>query len=310
MIYTVTLNPALDYVMTLENCTAGEVNRSTRESLVCGGKGINVSAVLDRLDAENVALGFIAGETGDIFEKKARESGINTELIRLKSGNTRINVKLNAKHTTEINAVGPPVGRESTDMLFERLSRLAEGDILVLCGSVPPSLPADIYRKLMESLEGKGICTVADTSGKALMLSLEQKPFLIKPNISELKEVTDFEISDRADIVRAAARLHDKGAANVLVSMGANGAMLYGGDGEVYFCNAPVGKAINTVGAGDSALAGFIAGYSKGMSVPDALRLAVAAGSASAFSDGFAKKEEIYDLYGKLTVQKYPCYDG
>ncbi|MCH5325142.1 MAG: 1-phosphofructokinase [Eubacterium sp.] len=300
MIYTVTFNPALDYIMSLDGISVGNVNRSRGETVTYGGKGINVSVVLHRLGAENTALGFIAGNTGDMLERMVNAAGVSSDFIKLESGDTRINVKLRTDTVTEINAQGPEISDTAIDALYARLDRLRDGDTLVLAGSVPPTMPDDIYENILQRLIGKGIRFAVDTTGSLLINTLKYKPFVIKPNDLELEEATGIKLDSREDIINAAEKLHTLGARNVLVSMGAQGAMLYDENKQAHFCPAPSGDVINTVGAGDSMLAGFIAGYNETKDYDTALRLGIAAGSATAFSAGLAVKEDITRLYNKL----------
>ena len=298
MIYTLTFNPAIDYVMRLDKFTWGETNRSDFEEIQFGGKGINVSTILSNLEQEPVALGFISGFTGEALDRAVRERGIKTDFIRLKEGNTRINVKLKGKVETEINARGPKITENDILKLYEKLDRISDGDTLVLAGSVPNGLPKDIYEKILSRLSGKGIRFAVDATGELLTNVLKYHPFLIKPNRSELEEIVSRELSSDEEIAFAATELKQKGAVNVLVSLGGDGALLVDEFGKVHREKAVAGKVINTVGSGDSMVAGFLVGAEKGYE--HALRLGSAAGSATAFSSGLAGKQEIMDIYRKI----------
>lgn len=294
MVYTVTLNPALDYNMSVNGISLGQTNRSKGENITFGGKGLNVSYVLAQLGVESVALGFVAGFTGDELVRAVNSVGIKTDFIRLPQGNTRINVKLKGEVETEINASGPIVDKKDVDLLFEKTDSLQAGDTLVLSGSVPPSVGSDIYQRIMQRLAGKGVRVVVDTSGEVLLNALKYKPFLIKPNVAELEETLKIKIGTSEDIIKAAKELQNLGAQNVLVSRGSLGAILIDDKQQSYIASAPKIVSKNTVGAGDSMLAGFIAGVEKGYDY--ALKLGIASGSASAASTELAAKEEIFSL--------------
>lgn len=291
MIYTVTFNPAIDYVMQAGDINFGKTNRSTAEEIHFGGKGINVSAVLSALGQSTTALGFTAGFTGEALEKAVVKMGIKADFIRLKNGNTRINVKIKGAEETEINAAGPDIGNEEIDRLFEKLESLKSGDTLVLAGSIPLSIPNDIYEQIANKIQNKGVRLVVDATGSLLQNALKYKPFLIKPNRQELEEIIGEEIKTEEQLISAANLLKQKGAQNVLVSLGAEGAILLADDGKVYKQSAFKVKAVNTVGSGDSMIAGFLAGYEKGCEY--ALKLGAAAGAATAVLSGLATKEKI-----------------
>lgn len=291
MVFTVTLNPALDYSMSVNGISLGQTNRSYNENITFGGKGLNVSYVLGQLGLESVALGFVAGFTGDELVRIVNSVGIKTDFIKISKGSTRINVKLKGETETEINASGPVVQKNDIDRLFKKLNQLTQGDTLVLSGSVPPSVRNDIYQRIMQQLQGKDVRIAVDTSGDALLNVLEYKPFLIKPNVAELGETLKVEMQTEDDIINAAKQLQTKGAQNVLVSRGPLGAILIDDKGQVHVVSAPKIIPKNTVGAGDSMLAGFIAGVDKGYD--HALRLGIAAGSATASSMALATKQEI-----------------
>ncbi len=300
MIYTVTFNPALDYVVRVEQLITGHVNRTTSEEIYYGGKGINVSVLLQTLGLENVALGFIAGFTGDAIEQGIKSQGIKTEFIRLPEGLSRINLKIKADSETEINANGPSIPETAINELFEKLDKLVEGDTLVLAGSIPSTLPDNIYEQIMERLFEKQIRFVVDATNDLLKNVLKYKPFLIKPNNHELGEMFGVSIETEEDIIRYAYELQNMGARNVLVSMASEGAILIDENNMVHRMGVPSGKVVNSVGAGDSMVAGFLAGYIKTGEYSEALRLGTASGSATAFSPGLGSKELIESLLKKL----------
>lgn len=308
MIYTVTFNPALDYVMKLGNLKKGFTNRTTEEMYLAGGKGLNVSSVLSGLGVDNVALGFTAGFTGNEIERLMTESGCSCEFIRLKEGSSRINVKLKESGgETEINAGGPPVDEEARQKLSERLDKLQSGDILVLAGSIPKTMPADIYSSIMENLKGRGVKFVVDAEKDLLLKALAHKPFLVKPNHMELGELFGESLAEISDTDELIARvteyaeiLRGMGAENVLVSMAGDGALLLDGNGDVHIMDAPVGQVVNSVGAGDAMLAGFLAGDPEKNGYDYALKLGIASGSARAFSEFLPKSEQIMEIFNKL----------
>lgn len=308
MIYTVTFNPALDYVMKLGTMKKGFTNRTSEEMYLAGGKGLNVSSVLSGLGVDNVALGFTAGFTGNEIERLMTESGCRCEFIRLKEGNSRINVKLKESGgETEINAGGPPVDEEARQKLSERLDKLQDGDILVLAGSIPKTLPADIYSSIMENLKGRGVKFVVDAEKDLLLKALAHKPFLVKPNHMELGELFGESLAEISDTDELIARvteyaeiLRGMGAENVLVSMAGDGALLLDGNGDVHIMDAPVGQVVNSVGAGDAMLAGFLAGDPEKNGYDYALKLGIASGSARAFSEFLPKSEQIMAIFNKL----------
>lgn len=293
MIYTVTFNPALDYVMNVENMHTGEINRSQGEKIYCGGKGINVSVILSRLGVKNRALGFIAGFSGRKLEDMLKADNIETDFVYLSKGFTRINVKIKSDAETDINACGPDMEEKDTDALFEKLDRLKAGDILVLSGSVPSSLPDDIYEKILQRLEGRGINFAVDAAGSLLLNTLKYRPFLIKPNHHELGEIFSAEIKTEEDIKLYGKRLQEMGAGNVLVSRGKDGASLLTEDGELHNMGNVPGKIKSSVGCGDSMVAGFLAGWEEKKDYSYALRLGSACGNATAFSDYLASEQEI-----------------
>ena len=301
MIYTVTFNPAIDYVVRLDApLEVGEVNRAGGEDCVLGGKGINVSGVLAQLDCPSVALGFVAGETGAWLERGLAVQGLHTDFVHLEQGMTRINVKIKAGQETELNGAGPDIPESAVRQLEEQLDALNENDILILAGSIPRSLPQDTYERLLARLQGKGVRAVVDATRDLLVNVLQYRPFLIKPNDHELGEIVGRELKTDEEIIAAARTLQEKGARNVLVSMAGDGALLVDENGKVHRIGCPKGKVVNSVGAGDSMVAGFVAGYLQSGSYEQALRLGTACGSATAFSLGLATKEKIEELFGQI----------
>lgn len=307
MIYTITLNPALDYVMQLSTpLKMGETNRAAGLPLQCGGKGINVSLILKELDVPSVALGFAAGQTGEWLTAMLAEKGLKQDMIFLTHGQTRINVKLKGAQETEINGTGPEISQRALQQLAQKLERLQPGDILVLAGSIPAGVSTDVYCRLMEPLTVRGVQCVVDTTGQALLDTLHGHPLLIKPNKSELAELCGYPLPDDAAIVAAASELQKRGARNVLVSLGADGALLLDETGTVHQTPAVGGKPVNTVGAGDSMVAGFLAALHYGKSYAVALQLGSAAGGATACSAGLAKKQEILALLETIQSTEKP----
>lgn len=301
MIYTVTFNPSLDYIVSVENFRLGLTNRTDSELILPGGKGLNVSKVLGNLGVDNTALGFVAGFTGEEIIRRTEEMGVKSDFIRIQEGISRINLKLKSINGTEINGRGPRIGGEAVEELTRKLDILGQGDALVLAGSIPGSMPDDIYRKILERLDGRGILAVVDATKDLLVNVLEYHPFLVKPNNHELGELFGVELKDRSEVVPYAKRLRGMGVVNVLVSMADQGAVLAAGDGEIYASDAPKGKLVNGVGAGDSMVAGFLAGWMEQGDYEHAFHMGIAAGSASAFSELLATREEIMAIYGQLT---------
>ena len=300
MIYTVTFNPAIDYVVELVSFNIGEINRTTREYMNLGGKGVNVSRVLTNLEVPNVALGFVAGFTGDALRSGLERMGVKTDFISLEEGNTRINVNNKGVEETDINARGPEIPNSAIDELFKKLDNLQSGDTLVLAGSIPTSLPNDMYERIMERLYGKGIRFVVDATRDLLVKSLKYEPFLIKPNNHELGEIFGLELTTDNEIIYYARELKKQGAKNVLISMAGDGAILVDENDVAHKIGTPKGKVKNSVGAGDSMVAGFCAGYLEKGDYKYALRMGTAAGSASAFSESLATKQEVIDLLNKI----------
>lgn len=300
MIYTVTFNPALDYVVRVEDFTPGAVNRTCSEHIFYGGKGINVSAVLAALGFESTALGFIAGFTGDEIERGVKKLGFQSDFIRVKEGMSRINVKLKSNEESEINGMGPRITAEDVNTLFDKLEQLREGDVLVLSGSIPASMDDRIYETIMARLSGRGIRVVVDAEKGLLLNVLKYHPFLIKPNNHELGQMFGTVLKTEKEIAEHARRLQDMGAGNVLISMAGDGALLITETGELYRLGAAKGTVKNSVGAGDSMVAGFLAGFLENGDYEHALKLGTAAGGATAFSDGLGVKSEIMKLYETL----------
>ena len=300
MIYTVTLNPSLDYVVEMDEMKPGATNRSKSEHMLPGGKGINVSIVLKNLGVPSVALGFIAGFTGDEIAKNVSDLGCKTDFIRLGKGMSRINVKLKADDETEINCVGPSISEEEVQKLYMQLDNLQEGDVLVLAGSIPSSVSDSIYQDIMTRLTEKNVMVIVDATKDLLCNVLEKRPFLIKPNNHELGEIFGVELKTNEEIISYGKILQERGARNVLISMAGDGAIFLGEDGNVYESEAPKGKVINSVGAGDSMVAGFLAGYLDKKDYKHAFKMGIAAGSASAFSKDLATREEIETIYNRL----------
>ncbi|MEY8427888.1 1-phosphofructokinase [Lachnospiraceae bacterium 46-15] len=301
MIYTVTFNPSLDYIVSVEDFKLGMTNRTNSELMLPGGKGINVSTVLGNLGIENTALGFTAGFTGEEIVRQVENMGIHSDFIMVPEGISRINLKLKSIDGTEINGCGPEIGEAAVAELMDKLEALGEGDVLVLAGSIPSSMPDDIYRRILERLQGRGVTAVVDATKDLLLHVLEYRPFLVKPNNHELGEIFRVELKDRKSAVPYAKRLQEMGARNVLVSMAGEGAVLAAQDGTIYETPAPEGKLVNGVGAGDSMVAGFLAGWMEKRDYGHAFYMGVSAGSASAFSERLATREEIEHIYGQMT---------
>lgn len=299
MIYTVTFNPAVDYVVHSDELMVGSVNRSRKEEIYFGGKGINVSMVLGELGIKSKALGFVAGFTGEAIEKGIADKGVCSDFVKLDKGFSRINVKIKAKDETELNGQGPDILKEDIDKLFEKLDEISDGDTIVLAGSIPGSLPSDIYERILERLQTKKVRAVVDATKELLMNVLKYKPFLIKPNNFELGEMFGTELKTDDEIAAYAGKLKNMGAVNVLVSMAGDGAILLDENGKVHKCGVCKGTVKNSVGAGDSMVAGFLAGCETG-DYEYALKLGTAAGGATAFSDGLANKELVYELLKQL----------
>lgn len=304
MIYTVTFNPSLDYIVDVQDFRTGMTNRTTAEQMFAGGKGINVSIVLKNLGLDSTALGFIAGFTGEEIRRRVEKLGICAEFILVEHGTSRINVKLKSIDGTEINGMGPEIGSDKLEQLFAKLDTLEEGDVLVLAGSIPASMPDSIYRDIMERLANRGIIFVVDATKDLLLNVLKYRPFLIKPNNHELGEIFGVKISARKEVVPYAKKLQEMGARNVLVSMAGEGAVLITESGETFACPAPKGKLVNGVGAGDSMVAGFLAGYMERHDYEYAFKMGVSSGSASAFSEKLASREEVEAVYRTIANER------
>ncbi len=301
MIYTITCNPSLDYLVSVDNFTPGLTNRTRSEVLLPGGKGINVSTVLQHLGLESTALGFVAGFTGQELARRLEMAGIQNGFIPVKEGYTRINVKLRDIEGTEINGRGPVICPEEATLLFEQLEGLRKGDVLFLCGSIPDSLPDNMYQQIMERLTGREVRIIVDATKDLLLHTLPFHPFLVKPNRQELEELFQVSLENRRAVIPYGQKLLAQGARNVLISMAGEGAVLVAADGRVYEAAAPAGNLVNSVGAGDAMLAGFMAGYLERGEYGHAFRMGVATGSASAFSEGFATRQEVEALYPQVS---------
>ena len=310
MIYTVTFNPSLDYIVSIDDFQLGKTNRTRTEQMLPRGKGINVSTVLHNLGIENTALGFTAGFTGEELLRKMKEIGFYCDFIPLEHGCSRINIKMKDFDGTEINGQGPSISQEAIRRLMEKLDQLTSGDTLVLAGSIPNSMPDSIYRDILSSLSGRSIQFVVDATQNLLLNVLEYHPFLIKPNNHELGELFHVELNTREEVVPCAKKLQEMGARNVLVSMAGQGAVLAAENGEIHMQPAPKGTLVNAVGAGDSMVAGFVAGWTRKQDYRHAFRMGISAGSASAFSDLLASKEEIYRIYDSLVEKQQHSFNG
>lgn len=300
MIYTVTFNPSLDYIVTVDHLKLGAVNRTNQEIMNPGGKGINVSLVLHNLGYDSTALGFCAGFTGREIVRLMKEQNVVSDFIEVREGLSRINVKVRSDEESEINGMGPAISDEDIGKLYEQLDKLQEGDTLVLAGSIPSVMPETMYRDIMEHLADKNLRIVVDATKDLLRNVLKYHPFLIKPNNHELGEIYGVTLNTRDEVVPYAHKLQEEGARNVLISMAGEGAVLLAEDGAVYQSEAPKGTVRNSVGAGDSMVAGFIAGYEASNDYEQAFYMGVCTGSASAFSDGMATKESIHNLLGQF----------
>lgn len=300
MIYTVTFNPCLDYVVNVDTLTLGAVNRVSRETVMAGGKGVNVSIVLKNLGHASCAWGFLAGFTGDEIARRLRDMGIDTDFISVREGMSRINVKVKAAEETEINGIGPAITEADVEVLYAKIDQLTADDILIVSGSVPATMPGDIYERILARLDCRGVRIVVDATRDLLVNVLPYHPFLIKPNNHELGEIFDVVLTTREDVVPYAKKLQERGARNVLVSMAGEGAVLVTEDGDVIESPSPKGTVVNSVGAGDSMVAGFVAGYleSDG-SYEQAFRMGVCTGSASAFSLGLATRDQVEELLAR-----------
>lgn len=300
MIYTVTFNPCLDYIVSVDDFTLGRVNRTTKELVYPGGKGINVSLVLKNLGMESTALGFTAGFTGTEIEQALQRWGCYTDFIRVEDGMSRINIKLRSNEESEINGQGPKISKEALEQLYEKLDAMTSEDVLVLAGSIPGSMPDSSYELIMERVAAKNMKIAVDATGDLLVNVLKYHPFLIKPNNHELEEIFHTPMDSNDTIIAHAKKLQQMGAKNVLISMAGDGAILVSEDGEVRQSPAPKGKVVNSVGAGDSMVAGFLTGYLTTGNYGEAFRMGIATGSASAFSERLATKPEVEEILKKL----------
>lgn len=300
LIYTLTLNPSIDYVVHLDSFISGMTNRTIAESYCIGGKGINVSCILSELGIKSTAWGFTAGFTGDEIEKALVKKGIYSEFIRLKNGISRINIKIKADEESEINGQGPHITDEELQQLLLMTDRISDGDTVVLAGSIPKTVADDIYERILAKLKNRNIMTVVDATGKLLLNCLKYEPFLIKPNRQEISEIFSAKIENFEEIEMYAKKLMQMGARNVIVSLGGDGAFLFAEDGKIYHSGTLEEKVLDTVGSGDSMVAGFVAGFEQTGDYGYALKLGTACGNATAFSQGLAKKEKIYEVLEKL----------
>lgn len=302
VIYTVTFNPSLDYIVSVKDFRPGMTNMTSSELMLAGGKGINVSIVLGNLGIKSTALGFIAGFTGDEIVRRLHNGGINSEFIKINDGISRINIKLKSIDGTEINGQGPHIDSSHIEQLMNRLRRLESGDVLVLAGSIPAGISDNIYKDIMDMLKDKGVQIVVDATSRLLTNVLEYNPFFIKPNQHELGDIFNVTLNTQEEVIPYALELKKMGAVNVCVSMGGKGAILVADDGNVYKAKAPDGILKNSVGAGDSLVAGFLSGWIEKKDYEYAFRKGVATGSASAFSERLATNGEVNDLIGKVTI--------
>ena len=300
MIYTVTFNPSLDYIVSVDDFKLGLTNRTSSELILPGGKGTNVSTVLKNLGFESTALGFVAGFTGNEIVKRLNDMGIKSDFISIENGISRINLKLKSIDGTEINGAGPDISEEKVNELMDKLNQLKEGDVLVLAGSIPSSMSDNIYRDIMADLKDRGVMIVVDATKDLLLNVLEYHPFLIKPNNHELGEIFDVKLTTREEVIPYGRKLQEKGARNVLISMAGEGAVLIAENGEVYSSPAPKGTLVNGVGAGDSMVAGFMTGWMEKQDYEHAFHMGVATGSASAFSEYLATRPEVEEVYKQL----------
>ena len=305
MIYTITFNPALDYITQVKNFKIGEINRTKTETILPGGKGLNVSIVLKNLEIENTALGFVAGFTGEELIRKIESQDVKTDFVKVEKGMTRINIKISSMNEkkveeTALNGMGPQITENDIEALMEKIQKMSTKDTVILAGSIPENIGKDIYEKICKKLNEKEITFIVDSTQELLINVLKYKPFLIKPNKEELEETVNCKISTKKDIIEASKKLKGMGAQNVLVSLGNDGALLLTKDDKTYYSKAPKGQVVNTVGSGDSMVAGFLAGYYQTQDYEYALKTGVAAGSASAFSVQLATKKDVDLLLKQL----------
>lgn len=300
MIYTITFNPALDYISQVDSFKIGKINRTKTERILPGGKGLNVSTVLNNLEIKNTALGFIAGFTGEELKRNIEQRGIKTDFIKVEKGITRINVKIISNEETALNGNGPEIAKENIEELLKKIEKVEKEDTVIISGNIPKCINNNIYEIICEKLEKNKVRFIVDSSKELLLSVLKYKPFLIKPNKEELEETFNTKIETKEDIIANAKKLQEMGAQNVLISLGGDGAILLTSKNEKYFSEAPKGKVINTVGAGDSMVAGFIAGYQKSGDFEYAFKMGIAAGSASAFSMDLATAEQVANLLKEI----------
>lgn len=300
MIYTLTLNPAIDHIVRLDYLDIGQTNRMKEESISAGGKGINVSKILKNLNEESIALGFIAGFTGEKLDRILKNEDLSTDFIKINHGFTRINTKIKAENETEINGPGLKVSNEEIDLLLKKIDEIKDGDYLFLSGSIPASMDIEFYANMMKRISDKNIKVAVDSTGESLLKTLKYSPIIIKPNLKELEEIFSCEIKENKEIEKYSKKLQDMGAKNIIISMGGDGAYLLSEEGKSIFMKAPKGRVIDTVGAGDSMIAGFIYALKNGYSLDEAFKFSVSCGSATAFSENLATKEEIFNLYNNF----------
>ncbi len=305
MIYTITLNPSIDHVVAMNDLQEGLVNKVNIENFYAGGKGINVSKILKEHGVENIALGFISGFTGEFIKNNLEQCGIKNDFINVLNGYSRINMKIKTnENETEINGLGPSISESNIEELFSKLEKLSSSDILVLAGSIPPTLPDNFYEEIMKRLSNKNIKIIVDARNNLLLNVLKYRPFLIKPNHHEISEIFNLEIKTTDELIFYGNKLKEMGAQNVLISLGGDGAILLTESNEIYRSNIPKGTLKNSVGSGDSMVGGFIAGYLKTNDYKEALRLGAASGSATAYSDDLAKISFINELSSQIQITK------
>ena len=300
MIYTITFNPALDYISQVDNFEIGKINRTKTEKILPGGKGLNVSIVLKNLGLESTALGFIGGFTGEELQRRIEVQGIKTDFIKVEQGITRINVKISSNQETALNGNGPDISEENIQTLLEKIENIKKEDIVILAGNVPKGINNNIYEIICVNLERNGVTFIVDATKELLINILKYRPFLIKPNKEELEETFKVKIRTKEDIITYAQKMQLMGAQNVLVSLGGDGAILVTEDNQVLQSNAPKGKVLNTVGAGDSMVAGFLAGYIESKDYEFSLKMGIATGSASSFSMDLATKKDVEKLLEQI----------
>ena len=300
MIYTITFNPALDYITQVENFKIGKINRTKAEKILPGGKGLNVSIVLNNLKIKNTAIAFIGGFTGEELKNKIENYGIGTDFIKVTDGITRINIKINSDEETAINGQGPQIMEKEIKELLEKIDKMKNNDIVVISGNIPNGVPKTIYETICEKLAKKEILYIVDATRELLINVLRYKPFLIKPNKEEIEETFNVKLNNIEEIKTYARKLQEMGAQNVLVSLGGEGALLISKDKKEYYSKAPKGKVINTVGAGDSMVAGFLTGFLKTNKYENAFKMGIATGSASAFSENLATEEDVEKILHQM----------